>query len=293
MSSGAHARVAEWGPADECGARNLIDQAATMRGISAVRSGKVIGLGIPIEGGTRGPAAPNRAPVQHFMVRDGGDYAAGQPERHGFGFSDDVIFLPTHGTTHIDALSHVWQKGRMYNNFSATDVTSRGALHCGIDKLQPIVTRAILVDMAATSAGEPGHAIRCEELIAAVARTGVHPEPGDALLVRTGWLQAWRAGAAQPLLSAGLHHDCADWIVEQGFAVVAADNPAVEVLPSRDPDSAAPLHIRLLRDNGIYLAELLDLDGVASFGQPTFMLTIAPLRIKGGVGSPITPVAVL
>lgn len=293
MSGMPHPRVGQWGPLDECGARNLVDAAATLRGIAAVRSGRVVGLGVEIQGGTRGPAAPNRAPVQHFMMRDGGDYAAGVEERHGFGFCDDVIQLPTHGTTHIDALCHVWLQGRMYNNFPATEVTSRGANRCGIDKLQPIVTRAILLDMAASAQTEPGYAIRCGELVAAMQRTGVAPLPGDALLVRTGWLRRWREGQAQPLLSPGLHHDCADWIVEQGFAVVAADNPAVEALPSRDPDSAVPLHLRLLRDNGIYLAELLDLDELSSMGQASFMLTIAPLRIKGGVGSPITPVAVL
>ena len=264
-----------------------------MRGIASVRSGRVVTLAIEIEGGSRGPATPNRAPVQHFMVRDGGDYAAGLEERGGFGFADDVILLPTHGTTHIDALCHVWQHGKMYNGFDASEVTSRGAMRCGIDKLQPIVTRAIFVDLDASAPAEPGRAIHCAELVAAVDATGVVPEPGDALLVRTGWLQAWRAGRAEPLRSAGLHHDCADWIIERGFAVVAADNPAVEVLPSRDPASAVPLHIRLIRDSGIYLAELLDLDELASLGQSSCMLTIAPLRIKGGVGSPIAPVAVL
>ena len=103
----------------------------------------------------------------------------------------------------------------------------------------------------------------------------------------------WHAGLAEPLCSTGLHHDCADWIIDQGFALVAADNTAVEALPSKDPDSAAPLHIRLLRDNGIYLAELFDLEALSLARQASFMLTIAPLRIKGGVGSPITPVAVL
>ena len=77
------------------------------------------------------------------------------------------------------------------------------------------------------------------------------------------------------------------------YDLAVASDYAVEVLPSRDPDSAVPLHIRLLRDSGIYLAELLDLDALAAEQRSSFMLTIAPLRIAGGVGSPITPVAVL
>jgi kynurenine formamidase len=285
MTEMAGKLLRKWGPLDECGARNLIDAAATLRGLAAVRSGRVLSLAV--EGGTRGPAAPNRAPVQHFMVHGGGD-----EERHGFGYADDAILLPTHGTTHIDALCHLWQDGRMYNDFPANKVTSRGAERCGIDKLQPIVTRAIFVDIEPQEPGQ-GQAIHVVDLVAAIERTGVKPEPGDALLVRTGWLKAWRDDDAQPLLSTGLHHDCADWIIAQGFALVAADNPAVEVLPSQDPTTASPLHIRLLRDNGIYLAELLDLDELSLMDQSSFMLSVAPLRIKGGTGSPITPVAVL
>ena len=288
--------VRRWGPLDECGARNLVDEAATLRGLSSVRTGRVLSLAVEIRGGSRGPAAPNRAPVQHMMVRDGGDYAAGMPEEHGFAFADDVIFMPTQGTTHVDALCHVWSKGKMYNGFSSDEVKSRGANRCGIEKLQPIVTRAIFADLASA---EPSpetiadHPITRDELVAAIERGGIAPEPGDALLVRTGWMRAWKLGLARPLLAPGLHHDCADWIVEQGFALVAADNPAVEVLPSRDPASSAPLHLRLLRDNGVYLAELLDLDELAQAGRVAMMLAVAPLRIKGGTGSPINPVAVL
>ena len=38
-----------------------------------------------------GPLAAMRQPMQHFMARDGGDYAAGLPERGGFGYADDSI----------------------------------------------------------------------------------------------------------------------------------------------------------------------------------------------------------
>lgn len=293
MTYMADKRVRNWGEFDECGARNLIDDAATLRGVSCVRTGQVVGLSVEIKGGTRGPAAPNRAPIQHFMTRDGGDYAAGLEEKLGFGFSDDVVLLPTHGTTHIDALCHIFKDGKMYNGFPASGVTSRGASRCGIDKLQPIVTRAVFVDLGLLCDAAPGYAVSSTDLISAVAKTGIRPEPGDALIVRTGWLQSWRTGRGQPLLSAGLHHDCADWIIDQGFALVAADNPAVEVLPSRELRSAVPLHIRLLHSNGIYFAELLDLDFLATLGRPSFMLSIAPLRIEGGAGSPINPIAVL
>ena len=282
-----------WGPEDEAGAYNLVDRAATLRGLATVREGRVLSLAVPIRGGSRGPAVATRAPVQHYMIRDGGDYAAGLAERHGFGFSDDVVTLPTHGTTHIDALAHVWRDGRMYNRFDAAAVTSRGAARCGIDKLGPICTRALFVDLAHATGPEATGAIHLDALVAAIERGGVRPEPGDALLVRTGWMQVFKAGIADPLRSGGLHADCAGWLAAQGFALVAADNTGVEVLPSGDPDCAVPLHIALLRDHGVYLAELLDLDELAAYGRAACLLVLSPLRIVGGVGSPVNPVAIL
>jgi kynurenine formamidase len=280
-----------WGKDDERGAANLIDAAATLRATASVRTGEVISLAIPIASGERGPAVDMRAAPQHFMTRHGGDYAAGLPERGGYGYSDDVLMIATHGTTHIDALGHVWREGIMYNDFRANLVTSRGASRCGIDKLGPIVTRGVFLDFAAQAA--PDRAISLDQLRQALAASRITPEPGDALLLRTGWLQAWREGSANKLASAGLHHECAAWIADAGIAIVGADNIAVEVMPSMDPGCAMPLHIALTRDRGVYLAELFDLEALAQAERATFMLVIAPLAIRGGVGSPITPVAVL
>jgi len=284
-----------WGAGDERGAFNLIDAAATLRGLAAATTGTVVPLNLPIEGGKQGAAVPMRPPPQHFMTRHGGDYAAGLPERHGFGFSDDVIMLATHGTTHLDALAHVWCGGAMYNGFRATEVTSNGAARLGIDKAGPIATRGIFVDLARElgTPPAPGHAYTPDLLIGAVDRAGLTPMPGDALILRTGWLESWRRGECDTFTSAGLHHDCAEWILERGFALVAADNVAVEVLPSRDPACAVPLHLKLIRDNGVYLAELLDLEALAAHRRSSFLFVLAPLAIKGGVGSPVAPVAIL
>jgi len=281
-----------FGAGDERGAANLIDAAATLRGVAAAGQGRVLPLAMPILNNDRGAGADMRAPPQHFMTRHGGDYAAGLPERAGYGFSDDVIMLPTHGATHIDALAHVWRDGEMYNGYRATEVTSRGAVRCGIDKLGAMATRALFVDFGDDADFTADRAIMTSDLQAKLAMSEITPEPGDALLVRTGWLKAWRDGRATKAATSGLHHDCADWIVASGLALVAADNIAVEVIPSQDPGCAMPLHIAVTRDNGVYLAELLDLEALSAFAPKAVMLVIAPLAIKGGVGSPITPVAI-
>jgi kynurenine formamidase len=282
-----------WGADDERGALNLLGPAATLRGVGTVREGRPVPLAVPLKAG-KGPIAGRRAPLQHFMVRDGGDYAAGLAER-GFGFADDCVVLSTHGNTHLDALAHVWHDHRMWNGHSADHVTSTGARRCAIDKVGPIVTRGILVDLAAPGgpSDHDGHATGVDELRAAVDATGCTPEPGDALLVRTGWLARWRAGEATEARWAGLAPDCAAWIADQGFVLVGADNIAVEAGPSGDPRDAAPLHVALIRDRGVHLMELVDLEELAAAGRAEFLLTVAPLPLVGGVGSPVNPVAVL
>jgi kynurenine formamidase len=282
-----------WGPDDERGALNRLTPAATLRGISCVTTGETISLAVPLKAG-QGPIAAGRQPMQHFMSRDGGDYAAGLKER-GFGFADDYIVMATHGTTHIDALSHVFRDRQMWNGFAADSVTSRGARRCGIEKVGPIITRAIFADFGPPdgTSRTDDYAIGPAELAAEVERSGVVPQSGDALVVRTGWLARWREGRATEGQWAGLHPSCAQWIDEQGFVLVAADNIAVEQGPSTNPMEQAPLHVELIRNRGIYLAELLDLELLAATQRRSFLLMIAPLPIHGGVGSPINPVAVL
>lgn len=282
-----------WGPEDERGALNRLTPAATLRGMGTVRTGEVMSLAVPLRSG-KGPIAAGRQPMQHFMSRDGGDYAAGLKEP-GFGYTDDYIVMATHGTTHIDALAHVFRNHQMWNGFSADTVTSRGARRCGIEKVGPIVTRAILADFGPPDGPSlaDDYAIMPDELADAVARSGVVPEPGDALLVRTGWYARWSEGKASERQWAGLHPSCAPWIDEQGFVLVAADNIAVEQGPSPDPAEAAPLHVALIRNRGIYLAELFNLEELAKLDRRSFLLIISPLPIQGGVGSPVNPVIVL
>jgi kynurenine formamidase len=260
--------------------------------MAAVRTGESVTLGLPMVAG-KGPLAAMRQPLQHFMTRDGGDYAAGLPERGGFGYADDSILVACHGTTHLDALAHVWRDGQMWNGFPASSVTSRGAARCGIENAGPVVTRGLLVDLAGPGPGlAPGEAISAARLADAVAAAGLVPEPGDALLLRTGWLRQWRDGTAGVDRCPGLAADCAGWLRDHGIALAGADNIAVEAFPA--PDGAImPLHVTAIRDNGIYLLELLDLEELAGRGATAFLLVVAPLNIVGGVGSPVAPVAVV
>ena len=282
-----------WGPDDQRGALNLIDPAAVTRALATVKSGEALTLGLPMRAG-QGPIARPRVPLQHFMLRDGGDYASGLDERHGFGYADDSILVACHGTTHLDALSHVWRDGLMWNGHPASTVSSRGAARCGMEMVGPVVTRALFVDLGADTDGlHPGEPIGADRLDAAVRAGGVPPAAGDALIVRTGWLRQWRDGTATVDAWQGLDVGCATWLRDHDIAVVGADNIGVEVSPSGVPGSAMPLHVAAIRDCGVYFLELLDLEALAQRQLRAIMLVVAPLNIVGGVGSPCAPVAIV
>jgi kynurenine formamidase len=281
-----------WGPDDERGSLNLVDAVAVQRGTAAVHQGRSISLGLPMRSG-HGPIAGMRSPMQHFMTRDGGDYAAGLAEKPGYGYADDSIIVACHGTTHLDALSHVWRDGIMWNGYLASTVTSRGAARCGVETIGPIVTRALFLDLAGDAPLEAGEPIGAARLDAAVRATGIEPEPGDAILLRTGWLAQWRAGAATTETWPGLDADCGEWLGDHDIALVGADNIAVEVGPSTVAGSAMPLHLAAIRDRGIFFLELLDLEQLAESEASSCLLVVAPLNIVGGVGSPVAPVAVV
>lgn len=280
-----------WPEAPERGSLNLVTQAATLRGIACVKEGRAISLSVEVS--PDAPRAGLRAPVQHFFMRDGGDYAAGLAERPGYGYADDTIVLACHGTTHVDALSHVWQDGLLWNGVPASTVTSRGASFAGIETMGPVVTRGLFVDARALGiATKPGDGIRAGELDAMLRAADLTPETGDALFVRTGWLEDWRAGRAEADRWQGLHMDVAEWAGNLGIAMIGADNISVEQNPSGVP-CALPMHVAAIRDRGIPLVELLDLEGLAGQDISSFCLILNPLKIHGASGSPVAPVAIV
>ena len=283
-----------WGETDEVGAPNLAGPAQAVRAASLVKSGRVVPLAQTLHAGM--PVPGHRAALMHFMGRDGGDYAAGAKRPGGFQFAEDTVVLPLHTGTHVDALCHAWCDDLLYNGFPGASLRSTtGAQKLGVEKLPPLVTRGILLDFATGGPLPDGTAIGRAALEAACERARVLPEAGDAVLLRTGWLEA-QEGKPNRLVSfdtePGLDEEAAVWLAEAGVALVGADNFAVEVLPF-PAGKVFPVHQRLLRDHGIPLMEGVRLKPLAEAGGTAFLFMAAALPIKGATGSPLTPVAVL
>jgi kynurenine formamidase len=294
-----------WGADDQRGALNLVTPEVVKRATVTVQRGEVIPLAGRIS--RFAPGLAGAPPSMHFMTRDGGDAAAAPNESPFQAAVDALVINYIHGTgTHIDALCHMWIDHRMYNDFSGNHVRSSGAAKLGIEQVEGIVTRAVLLDVAAVrgvAALQADDLVTDADLAAAEKATGVTVQSGDAVLVRTGWLSTFAGDAgAWSRLQPGLGPSAGLFLAKRDVCMVGSDNIAVEAwggMPNSqlasDPRSGLTncLHIPMLRNLGVYLLELLDLERVARAGRAEFMLTLAPLLIEGGTGSPVNPLAVL
>ena len=284
----------KWGPDDERGALNYVGPEQVRRATTLVISGEVLRLAQLLSAKTPVPA--HRCGLQHFMGRDGGDYAAGAKRPGGFQFAEDTVVMPLHIGTHVDALCHAWYDDKLYNGYLGDTLRSTtGATRLGIEKMPPVVTRGVLLDLVRLKGRVlgPGESIGRADLEAAAAAAGIKPERGDAVLLRTGWLEAQK-GVKQVDFNVepGIDVEAGLWLAEACVAMIGADNFAVEVLPFPQ-GQVFPVHQCLIRDYGIALLEGLMLDPLVASGRHEFMFVASPLPIVGATGSPLAPVVIL
>lgn len=296
-----------WGPEDEIGTANFVTPEVVVAAARLVRTGRVWSLAIPLN--PRTPTDPSRPPMQHFgrnvllRVRDHG--WAGDSE-----FADDWISMSPQTGTQWDGLCHAFREGRVWNGYDAGQALNPllGARRNAIDRLAAyFVTRGVLLDVVRLKGADAeghlpgGYPITAEDLEAAARGQGVAVRRGDALLVRTGWTAHWYT--ATPAERAtyydrapGLGLSTARWLWEREVACVGVDNVAAEVVPAEDGRSLLPLHPVLIRDLGLTVGELFWLEDLAQAcateGRWEFMFVAQPLRISGGLGSPINPLAI-
>lgn len=284
----------KWGAEDERGALNFIGPDQVRRATALVRTGEVLRLAQLLSSKTPVPA--HRCGLQHFMGRDGGDYAAGAKRPGGFQFAEDTVVMPLHIGTHVDALCHAWYDDKLYNGYLGDTLRSTtGAARLGIEKMPPVVTRGILLDLVRLKGRvlANGESIGRADLEAAAAAAGVQPGRGDAILLRTGWLETQKGVKHVDFNEEpGIDVDAGTWLAEADVAMIGADNFAVEVLPF-PAGKVFPVHQRLIRDFGIPLLEGLMLDPLVASGRHEFMFVASALPIVGATGSPLAPVVIL
>jgi kynurenine formamidase len=293
-------RWGQWGAEDEAGALHFITPARRAAAAALVRDGHAVSLAreLPVE-----PSVENPRPAQHHMLA-AGDVA--DSFVRGMGATMDYIGVAFHGmaTSHIDALCHVAVDGKIYNGFSIQDVKSNGARRGSIMVARDgIVGRGVLLDvprLRGVAWLEPGEGIRPEELERAEAAAGLRVGEGDLLLVATG-RDARRAarGPWDPNREglAGLDPRCIPWLHERRIAVLGSDGVSDRLPGGEIPEWPLPLHQCCLVGMGVHLLDNLALAELAAACAERerweFLLTVAPLRVAGGTGSPVNPIALL
>ncbi len=284
-----------WGAGDVRGALNYIGPDQVRRAAGLVSSGRTVGLGLPLDTAT-GPDNP--APVVHAMT----DLPARSPA--GFtAFACDSFSIECHGDahSHIDALCHVAFRGLLYNGVPAASVTAAGASQLGAENLKDgIVGRGVLLDIPRARGVpwlEPGDVITAGDLAAAADAQGVAVGQGDILLCRTGHqrrrseLGSWDAAH----LKTGLDPAAMIWIRDCRVAALGSDGDS-DTVPSLVEQVDYPVHVLAMCALGVVLMDCLNLDDLAQAcaaeSRWEFLVTVAPLVLRHGTGTPVNPIAV-
>jgi kynurenine formamidase len=292
-----------WGKDDELGTVNLITPAKRVAAAGLVRDGVSVSCARPIA--TDITADTTYQPMR-FMVDSGEGRDTASPERalerRG---AAEFIGMVFHGytITHVDAPSHYFWDGQLYNGRSCNLVTSReGATVASIEALASgVVSRGVLLDVARTRGIRwmgPGEGVMPEDLEAAERAQGVRVESGDILLVRTGYYGRRVAeGPAHPMQagSPALHAACCPWLRERGVAMIGTDTHN-DISPAPYPSMGNSFHVVCLVAMGLWLIDNGNLEELgwacAERRRWEFLLTVAPLRLKNVTGSPVNPIAV-
>ena len=285
-----------WGPDDERGALNHLTPEKVAEAARLVCSGRTVGLSRSLD--TRSEP-DNPEPADHHMTLLG---AKDHPD--GLAFAKDYIGVDYHNDSHshLDALCHVAYEGSLYNGRPADSVSDMGAAVETVEVLKDgLVGRGVLLDIPrarGVSWLEPGDSVLPSDLEEAERTEQVSVGEGDVLLVSTGHatrldeLGPWNTAKAK----AGLHPKCAGFLSERGVAALGCDSNSDTAPPVTD-GVGFPIHVLALTAMGVHLLDYLHFGELAGacedVGRWEFLFIAAPLRIAGGTGSPLNPIAVL
>jgi kynurenine formamidase len=210
-----------------------------------------------------------------------------------------VLTIMEHSGTHMDALCHQANELQMFGNVPVDAAeTPAGFNRLGIETVPPLVRHGVLLDVC----GHKGervlparYGITAEDLSACAGAQSVEVQPGDVLLVRTGYGALWRGDERLYLDAAGVSKSGTLWAADHHVVAVGADNMAWDVPDERDPETGATLfaHAYLLPHKGIYIIENLNLEELARDRRWVFAFVALPLKLEGATGSPVRPLALV
>lgn len=271
--------------------------------LALVKSGKVYSLAVVHQEGI---------PVPGPMV----PYTLSPRLRHGdltdirpASAAAEVITMAVHTATHIDALCHIGEhqnadgqpdpdgEVRLYDGKGQTvkaadHVNFQGQTHLSAAEMPPIITRAVLLDVAGYKGAAvlpDAYVITADDIAATLATQGTVVQPGTAVMIRTGFYKHLRDGnLVYRDAAAGIGLEAAQLLFSQGMILAGSDNMGVEAMPPWHH----PVHRFLLVHNGVTHLENLYLDDLAADRVYESLLIVTPLRLQGATGSWVHPIAI-
>lgn len=281
----------KWGAGDQLGSVNHMSPANTQRALGLVRSGQKVELGHKLE--MNMPFFGTRRFDVH-LKRTGGPMGSNKR------YTNEELVITEIGQvgTQMDAFTHQSIDGLFYNCVKTEDIATRnGFTAMGIDQLGTLITRGVLIDIAALKGVDmlpSDYEITVADLQAALRRQGVSIQPGDAVLIHTGWGKQWGKDNARYVSNCpGLGIAAAQWLLGRDVMLLGSDNWPVEIAPNPDKSLSLPVHQLALVVHGVHLIENMKLDELAAKKVYEFAFIVQPIRVKGGTGSAVAPVAVL
>jgi kynurenine formamidase len=293
-----------WGPGDQAGGSNWITPSKVLDSVELVKTGKIYELGQVYERGM--PLYGQR--TYSLLIPGSPTYPGGWGKNRLVANDDFLCTEIGQVGTQFDGLAHIGQRVTMadgsvqdvyYNGFTGDDIRgSYGVAELGIEHIKPIVTRGILVDIAAYKGVEqlpPSYEVTVADVRGALKHNGLTEDDlrdGDALFFRFGWSELWGKPDEYNTNPPGIGLEVARWVVARNACMIGSDTWTSEVVPNPDPDLAFPVHQELLTKNGIFNLENLKLEELSAEGVHEFLFVFAPVPFKGATGSPGRPIAI-
>jgi kynurenine formamidase len=306
-----------FGTDDQLGTLNFLAFNDLHAAAGEVRAGQAFSLDLPSTAISTS-LAPTRSPVEHHIF-----------QRTPYHRDEWLDRFYTQYGSQVDGLRHIGHPEHGFYNGADASRFLPGEDLLSIHHIAalPVTGRAVLLDVERylRDQGRPiephsSRAVSARDLEETRAAQGVTVQPGDIVLIRFGWLR-WYLEEACPEVRANLQaeqvhpgleqsHDVLAWLWDHRVSLVAGDNFALERWPaapdspfytraerdegSRDPHSGI-MHRALIGLLGMPIGELWNLDPLAAACAAdrrwSFLLTMAPLSIVGGVGSPANAIA--
>jgi kynurenine formamidase len=279
----------KWGAGDERGAGNHMKPQSVLNAVKLIKTGEVIELAHVLRGSM--PLSAGR--VYDMQVKR---TAIGTEANKRNGNEEIMTAEMGQVGTQFDGFAHQTHANSHYNCFKTEDIATRnGFTKLGIQNVGMLMTRGVLIDVAGFKGVDmlgDNYEITVADLEGAIKKQNLTFQPGDAIIIHTGWGKLWdKEPARYAKGNPGIGVKAAEFLIAKDPMLLGADTAPVEVSPNPDKLISLPIHQMALVVYGVHLLENLKLDELAGNNVSEFALVMQPLKLWGATGSTVSPAA--